>query len=83
MSLHSTTELARFHTFVASCLVETCNLSPEEALDLWRAENPSASERAETVLAVREALQACEAGDEGIPLDVFDRQMRRSYQFGE
>jgi hypothetical protein len=54
-------------------------LSPEEALDLWRAEHPSPEEFAETVPAIRETLTDMEAGDTGTPLDEFDRQFRQKH----
>ena len=73
MSSDPMTELARFQQFISSHLEKGDGLSPEEALDLWRAENPGADDVADTVHALQEALADMDAGDTGIPLDDFDR----------
>jgi hypothetical protein len=80
MSVDPRTELVSFQRFITECVVSgDPGLSPDEALDLWRAEHPSPSDRADTVAAVREALAAYEAGDRGMPLDEFDRQFRERH----
>jgi hypothetical protein len=77
MSTNSHGELANFHQFIGQHLVGAeAQLSPEEALDLWRTENPPAQEFAETTAALREALGDLAAGDTGVPLEEFDRQFR-------
>jgi hypothetical protein len=50
-------------------------LTPEEVLDLWRAEHPTAAELAESVATIEQALAQADRG-EGLPLDEFDRQFR-------
>jgi len=83
MSIDSAAELASFHRFIAERMVSgDADLSPEEALDLWRAQNPTSQEQAETIAAVREALAAYQAGDRGVPLEQFDRQFRERRNLG-
>jgi len=77
MSVNVDPELARFNRFVSEKIgAGSGDLSPEEALDLWRAENPAAEDRDETVRALREALEELHAGDAGVSLDDFDREFR-------
>ena len=70
-------DLTSFHRFIA-IRVEAgdTSLSPEEALDLWRAENPPPKDIEENTAALAEALRDMEAGDHGIPLEEFDREFR-------
>lgn len=77
MSSQVESELVIFHRFVADQLRQGReHVSPEEALDLWRTQHPSAEFDDETVLAVQEALDDMQAGDEGIPIREFDREFR-------
>jgi hypothetical protein len=75
MEAKTAEELASFHRFLGQRL-ESCraDLSPEEAVDLWRAEHPLPSDRADTVTALREALADFAQGDRGVPIDEFDRR---------
>ena len=75
MSIDPSAELARFQQFIADHLHQGEALSPEEALDLWRAENPIADEFQDTVQALREALADMDE-DIGVPLEEFDRAFR-------
>lgn len=75
MATHDAAELARFQQFIARHLERGDTFSPEEALDLWRAENPHPNDVADTV----EALSEMEAGDVGVPLAEFDRAFRRRH----
>jgi hypothetical protein len=71
-------DLACFHRFISIRLeIGDPALTPEEALDLWRAENPSRAEFEETTVAIREAVREMDSGDAGVPLDDFDREFRR------
>ena len=72
-------ELRSFHAFLTQKIEEdgTEPLSPEEALDLWRIENPGSEEREETIKAVREALEDMRAGDSGKPAAEVLAQIRR------
>ena len=73
------TDLASFHRFISIRLeVGDPALTPEEALDLWRSENPSRAEFAETTAALQEVIRELESGDTGRPLDDFDRDFRES-----
>lgn len=69
-------DLSSFHRFISEHL-SVCggDLSPEEALDLWRMQQPDD----DAIAAVQEALQDMEEGDEGIPLDQFDRDFRQRH----
>jgi len=82
MSIKFDPELVRFSQFVSEKIgAGSGDLSPEEALDLWRSENPSDDERADTVRALKEALDEFRAGDSGIPLAEFDREFRERRGF--
>jgi hypothetical protein len=73
----ATGDLASFHQFIGQRLKEgDDNLSPEEALDIWRSEHPLPGDFEETVAALREALEDLEAGDLGQPFEEFDREFR-------
>ena len=73
-------ELSGFHDFLSGKLTSgTAQLSPEEALDLWRAEHPEANDFPNDVAALREALADMEAGDDGLPLEEFDRKFRQRH----
>jgi hypothetical protein len=84
MSTHNQGELASFHQFVAIKLSESkVDLSPEEALDLWRAEHPPHEhDDIDDVTAVKEALADMAAGDAGVSLEDFDRQFRIEFGLG-
>ena len=83
MSASVENELANFHHFVAERLERgERELSPEQALDLWRAEHPDRDKFDDTVEALREAIADMEAGDTGIPLDKFDREFRTRHNIG-
>ena len=83
MSTSVANELANFHHFVAERLERgEGEISPEQALDLWRAEHPGPDEFGDTVQALREAIADMEAGDTGVPLDQFDREFRARHNIG-
>lgn len=70
-------ELNRFNHFLTEQINLGATLSPEEALDAWRAENPPEDD--DTVEVLREALAAMKAGDRGMPLEEFDRDFRQRH----
>jgi hypothetical protein len=72
-------ELAQFQQFIANQVATGSTISPEEALDLWRQENPLQSTFEEDVLALRAALADLDAGERGIPLAEFEKEFRRRY----
>lgn len=77
MSLSSESELARFQLFVADYVAgHNEDLSPEEALDLWRARNPLSDDATSTTSALRDALDDLAAGDRGVLLEEFDEQFQ-------
>ncbi len=77
MSTANKSDLASFQRFIA-IRVEAgdSSLTPEEALDLWRAQNPTRQDVEETTAALAEALRDMDAGDHGMPLEQFDREFR-------
>jgi hypothetical protein len=79
MSIDPAAELIRFQQFICEHLKNGGNPSPEEALDLWRAENPRTEDFDDTVQALREALDDMDAGDTGVTLDEFDRAFRKRH----
>jgi hypothetical protein len=73
-------ELHKFHQFLAEKLAAgEAEMSPEEALDQWRAAHPDSEEFAADLAAVREALDDMAHGDEGTPLAEFDRGFRQRH----
>lgn len=79
---HST-ELERFHQFVNERL--QCGerqLSPEEALDRFRSERSDDTELADSVAALRRALEQADRG-EGIPLDEAMARLRQEFNLPE
>jgi hypothetical protein len=70
-------ELESFHQFLGTQLANGGSaLTPEECLDLWRAEHPLDDELRAGVHAIQEALADMEAGDAGQPLEEFLREFR-------
>ena len=83
MATQVASELERFHQFIAHKLSNgESDLSPEEALDEWRALNPTPEELAANVAALQRALAQADRG-EGIPLDECIEQLRRKYNLPE
>jgi hypothetical protein len=73
-------ELSNFHEFLSQKLrCSPARLSPEEVLDLWRAEHPAVDDYPNDVAALKEALADMEAGDHGTPLEHFDRKFRQRH----
>ncbi len=72
-------ELEAFHRFLEDQLANGgCYLSPEECLDLWRAQHPLDARLDEDISAVRDALADMDAGDSGEPFDQFRDQFRQN-----
>ncbi len=79
MSADLRLELREFHQFLGEQLANSSVVSPEEALDQWRAVHPHEESFAEDIVAVQEALDDMAAGDVGAPIDEFDRQFRQRH----
>ncbi|HVU89410.1 MAG TPA: hypothetical protein VHD36_18930 [Pirellulales bacterium] len=79
MAIDPISELTRFQHFLEETLKTGHELSPEEALDLWREANPIVDEFDETVGALRQALSDMQGGDAGRPLAEFDFEFRRRH----
>lgn len=71
-------DLNEFHRFVGEQLDQGSELTPEDCLDLWRANHPSPEELKESVAAVKRALAQVDRG-EGITLAEFDRRFRAKH----
>jgi hypothetical protein len=73
------TELDRFHDFAVSLVSGAeSDVTWLQLFELWRMENPSAAEYRENVAAIRESLEAMEAGQMR-PLADFDAEFRRRH----
>jgi hypothetical protein len=70
-------ELESFHRFLGDQRVHgESTLTPEECLELWRIQNPPDETVEADILAVREALDDMDAGDQGQPLQAFLTEFR-------
>jgi hypothetical protein len=80
MSTLFETDLPEFVAFAQAQLGNGgSQLTPEEVLDLWRAEHPPADELADSVAAVQRALDQADRG-EGQSWEDFDRAFRARHQ---
>jgi hypothetical protein len=80
MSTQANYELLSFHQFIGEQLSSgQASLSPEEALEVWRLQNRSPAEYQEDVEAIREALADMDAGDTGVPLEVFRAEFKKRH----
>ena len=70
-------ELEAFHQFIADTLANGgVSLTPEECVDLWRAQNPGEEELRAGGAAIEEALADMEGGDLGAPFSDFMAEFR-------
>ena len=77
MATASSNDLSTFVRYLTDQLESgRTDLSPEQALDAWRKENPLDEDFTESVAAIRAALDDMDAGDHGVPLEEFDRELR-------
>jgi hypothetical protein len=75
MSMTSPSELQQFALFIQAKLqAGEADISPEEALDQWREENPSDEEFEENVRAIQEALDQLDAGVRGISIEALEQE---------
>lgn len=75
MATDNSGELNAFNQFITTQLKTGSNLTPEEAVEQWRAMHPS-DDAADLEAAIQEALDDIEAGEKGIPFDEFMREFR-------
>lgn len=69
-------DLQQFHQFIAQQLARgDTTLTPEDCLDAWRADHPSAAEFVDTLAAIENGLAQARRG-EGIPIDEFVQRFR-------
>ena len=72
-------DLDRFHDFAVSLVSRAeSDLTWVQLFELWRLENPSVDEYAENVAAIREALDAMDAGRMR-PFSAFDSEFRQRH----
>lgn len=77
-------ELKRFHQFAEKQLaIGGAELSWEELVEMWQAENSSTERSQEDLLAVRAALRDLDNGDRGIPMDDHLRELHEKYGLAE
>ena len=80
----TTSDLDRFHTFARHHLQNGgAELTLDELVDMWQATDLSPEELAESVAAVRAALQDLHAGDRGVSADEHVRMLREKYHLAE
>lgn len=81
MRHESTNELLLFRDFIDKRLNNgSSDLSPEEALDIWRETHPEADEAEDTVTAIQEALDDMANGDRGRSADELIAEIRSQYR---
>jgi len=76
MSIDPSPDLVRFHQFLSAQLASGTELSPEQALHIWREENPGEEDEDDEIEVLRAAIADLEAGSRGISLEEFDKQLR-------
>jgi hypothetical protein len=75
----TTDELERFHDFAVSLISGAgAEMTWLQLFDLWRIENPSAAEYQANLAAVRESLEAMDAGRMR-PFSAFDADFRNRH----
>lgn len=80
MTLTGQGELIRFMEFARGLIAAGRNdLSLDQAVELWREPSPCPDDPESTLAALREAIADMEAGDEGVPVEELDRQVRARY----
>jgi len=76
MSIDSSSDFSGFVQFAAAHLQAGTELTPEQAVEQWRAMHPSEDEAADLEAAIQESLDDMEAGEIGIPFEEFKREFR-------
>lgn len=76
MSIDSSSDFSGFVQFAAAQLQAGTELTPEQAVEQWRAMHPSEDEAADLEAAIQEAIDDMEAGQKGIPFEEFKREFR-------
>lgn len=83
MSVDPALELAQFQQFIIDHLERGVSMSPEEAVDLWRASHPDSATYEEDVEAVRQALAELDAGEPGMTIEEFAAKIRDRHGISE
>jgi hypothetical protein len=72
-------DLEQFHRFVGEQIAQgSSDLTPEDCLDVWRANHPSPDELTESTAAILRALNQAARG-EGVAFHEFDRAFRAEH----
>ena len=80
ISSFPSTELRAFHAFLGEKRNNgSADLLPEEVLEVWRQLHPEPEDFEDDVAVIQAALGDVANGDEGMPLEDFDRQMRGQF----
>lgn len=75
-----TSELQHFRDFLDEKLTNGgAELFPEEALEEWRELHPDPLDCEDDVTAIQAALDDLVRGEKGIPLEEFDREIRKQF----
>jgi hypothetical protein len=76
MKLTSQPELVQFLKFFQELVAEgRTDLSIEQALELWREPCQCPDDPDSTLAALREGIADMEAGEQGIPIEKFNREL--------
>ncbi len=76
-------ELHQFNQFVAGKLQHGADLTPEQCLHLWRAENPNSPEYEENIRVIQQSIDEMETGEVSIDGDALNSQLRSKYSKAE
>ena len=84
MATHLPGELDAFGRFIVEQIDQgRSDLSPEECLELWRAEHPSPEELNESTAVLKQAIADMEAGDRGRPAREVIDDLRRKHNLSQ
>ena len=76
-------ELFLFSEFVAGKLRSDSEMTPEQCLQLWRAEYPTSSEYEENVRVIQGAIDEMQDGGNSVDGDELHSQLRSKYSKAE
>jgi len=79
MSIDSSSDYSAFVQFAAAQLQAGTEITPEQAVEQWRAMHPSDDEMSDIEALVQEAIDDVAAGDKGIPFDDVLKEIEMRY----
>jgi hypothetical protein len=78
--MNAVDELREFHRFLGAILENGGpHLLPEEVLEEWRELHPEPLDEEDDVAAIQASLDDFDAGVIGMPLEEFDRKLRKKF----